>query len=148
VDSFLITVSQGEMPMKSFLVAIVLIFSLLAVFIFPAYSAESPAWKHSQLIKKLGQGEHYLLKLHQASCAVLIHYDGNIEVLANDANWEDTAVTEQIKIYPDGTRIDLVKGVERKYPHHHKRGYKVYVAKCAPHIDGLPKEVQQRLAGL
>jgi len=33
VDSFLITVSQGEMPMKSFLVAL-----LAVVFLFPIYS--------------------------------------------------------------------------------------------------------------
>jgi len=130
------------------LIAIILIFSVLALAIFPSYSAENPTWKHSQLIKKLGQGEHYLLKLHQASCAVLAYSDGNIEVLANDTDWEGIAVTEQIKIYPDGTRIDLVKGVERKYPHRHKRGYKVYVAKCAPHIKNLPEKIQQRLAGL
>lgn len=120
----------------------------LTLFSFQLRAEESQSWKHSSLIPKFGKGEHYLLKLPQGSCAVLAYSDGNIEIFANDTNWHGIAVYQEIKIYPDDSRIDLVKGVERKYPHRNKRGYKVYVAKCKPHIDGLPQEVQQRLAGL
>jgi hypothetical protein len=136
--------------MKNFRLIISLAFiicCLLAIIVLPSRAEENPIWKHSSLIPKIGKGEHYLLKLPAASCAVIAYSDGNTEVLANDTDWNGIAVTQEIKIY-SGITTDLVKAKDRKYPHKDRRGYRVYVAKCVPHIQELPPEIQARLAEL
>lgn len=104
-------------------------------------------WEHSP-IKVLGlKGDHYLLRLPCASCAINIYADGGIEISANDAKWNGVAVYERIQIGPDGARAHI-EAINKKYPHKKRRGYKVYIVKCKPHLKKLPPDVQKIIAGM
>ena len=127
--------------MKKFYLAL----AVILIFSTPTYSAE---WRHSPLKEFIGQGDHYLLELPQASCAVIAYSDGKTDLFANDSNWDGIAVTQKITLDSQGKKSEETEAIERKYPHKKRKGYKVYVAKCKPYFEGLPPEVQKRLAGL
>lgn len=125
--------------------SIIILFAILALMILPAHSAE---WKHSPLKDFIGQGDHYLLELPQASCAVIAHSDGRTVFFANDADWDGIAVMQKITIDKDGKTIEEIGAIERKYPHKKRKGYRVYIVKCQPYFKDLPPEIQHRLTGL